>query len=582
MSFSDYSGTPASNTTLGDSIFIGPNMERGKVRPALQQLAADGRELYDEMIARGFGDLPEFIAAGAGATARPVNDKLRETLSVKDFEAVGDGAADDSAPLLATAVAARIALTDGIRALAGEVKLPPGRYRITGPLDLAAVGGVSGLTISGSGGTEIVFDGPTATLKCTSSRTITFRNIVFRSTEATDVSPGDPYGIDLGQSAFTIAQSGNPLRSWRFERCHFYFFDKCFTVTGATMCSEFYFDGCIFGNCYYLMDNSNDQAVNWNFVNCDWENPELDTVKAKSSSTIFKLQKGISCKWTGGSVISYGTLVYFNLTATSSFVANSHAITFDGIRIERMDDGGTCTPLYDRVSSGYISPGNAPTVALLNAAMISRGTIPSTVTHFKVWDNVNFLVDNCDIETGKIVGVYGSLSGANTGEFTLRNSTALLYEDDATGKISDHIKHSITIEPQTRGGTLGLTFHQRSDSLSVPYSLAPNEIRFRGPTGSLPEGGTTVNVPPLPKYTVLERLVVRRFSAATYGLTVQLRDQADTTTYAEVVLAAGTDRFAEAQINLELGFQLLTTTPLMLKVIGTPESVKGLVGLGYS
>lgn len=47
MSFGDYSRTRALNTALGDDLYIGPNMERGKVRPSLQQLAADGRELYD-------------------------------------------------------------------------------------------------------------------------------------------------------------------------------------------------------------------------------------------------------------------------------------------------------------------------------------------------------------------------------------------------------------------------------------------------------------------------------------------------------------------------------------------------------
>lgn len=47
MAFSNYSTTPASNTTIGDSIYIGPNMARDDVREALQTIAADGRGLYD-------------------------------------------------------------------------------------------------------------------------------------------------------------------------------------------------------------------------------------------------------------------------------------------------------------------------------------------------------------------------------------------------------------------------------------------------------------------------------------------------------------------------------------------------------
>lgn len=49
MAFRDYSTTPASNTTLGDGTYVGPNMLRNKVRPAFQQIMADGKELADEV-----------------------------------------------------------------------------------------------------------------------------------------------------------------------------------------------------------------------------------------------------------------------------------------------------------------------------------------------------------------------------------------------------------------------------------------------------------------------------------------------------------------------------------------------------
>jgi hypothetical protein len=45
MAFKDYSSTPAANTSLGDGTYIGPDMARNDVRPALQQLAADGKDL---------------------------------------------------------------------------------------------------------------------------------------------------------------------------------------------------------------------------------------------------------------------------------------------------------------------------------------------------------------------------------------------------------------------------------------------------------------------------------------------------------------------------------------------------------
>lgn len=47
-----------------------------------------------------------FTQAGAGAVARSVNAKLRDTVSVKDFGAVGDGATDDTAAFSAAVTAA--------------------------------------------------------------------------------------------------------------------------------------------------------------------------------------------------------------------------------------------------------------------------------------------------------------------------------------------------------------------------------------------------------------------------------------------------------------------------------------------
>lgn len=83
MAFKDYSLTPASNTAIGEDTFIGPNMPRDNVRPALQQIAADGRDLYEEMLARG--ELATFLASGTGAVERTALAKMRERLSVIDF-----------------------------------------------------------------------------------------------------------------------------------------------------------------------------------------------------------------------------------------------------------------------------------------------------------------------------------------------------------------------------------------------------------------------------------------------------------------------------------------------------------------
>lgn len=61
-----------------------------------------------------------FLQAGTGAVERTAQAKMRDVVSVKDFGAVGDGVADDSA-----AVQAAI---DTVETLGGTLLFPPGKY----------------------------------------------------------------------------------------------------------------------------------------------------------------------------------------------------------------------------------------------------------------------------------------------------------------------------------------------------------------------------------------------------------------------------------------------------------------------
>lgn len=81
--------------------------------------AANTANLADTGTGKG-AFLVGHIAAGTGATARTVQDKLRETVSVKDFGAVGDGVADDT-----VAIQAAVDANPG-----GLIFFPPGTYKI--------------------------------------------------------------------------------------------------------------------------------------------------------------------------------------------------------------------------------------------------------------------------------------------------------------------------------------------------------------------------------------------------------------------------------------------------------------------
>jgi hypothetical protein len=86
----------------------------------------------NEAVANQVGDAANvsYLPAGTGAVATTVQAKLRESVSVKDFGAVGDGVADDTAAIQA-------ALNAG-SSTGAPVYLPPGTYLISSTLTIQA------------------------------------------------------------------------------------------------------------------------------------------------------------------------------------------------------------------------------------------------------------------------------------------------------------------------------------------------------------------------------------------------------------------------------------------------------------
>ena len=78
------------------------------------------RQLYN-------GDTTVYTTAGTGAVATTVQTKLRESVSVKDFGAVGNGVADDTAAIQAAATA--------ISVTGGTLTFPDGDYLISTRID---------------------------------------------------------------------------------------------------------------------------------------------------------------------------------------------------------------------------------------------------------------------------------------------------------------------------------------------------------------------------------------------------------------------------------------------------------------
>jgi len=118
--------------------------------------------------------LTGYLPAGTGAVATTVQAKLRETVSVKDFGAVGDGVTDDSAAIQAAVTS----LTAG-----GTVFFPKGTYQLLTDIQFS----VSNLTFYGETGASTLRKGSAASNEYIfrATGTGTLSNIVFRELQLT-------------------------------------------------------------------------------------------------------------------------------------------------------------------------------------------------------------------------------------------------------------------------------------------------------------------------------------------------------------------------------------------------------------
>lgn len=97
-----------------------------------------------------------FLPNGVGAVTRTVQDKLRDTVSVQDFGAVGNGVADDTLAIQNA--------VDAFPTAGGTLYFPAGRYRVTDTITVlnkcvSFQGAGSGQLASITSGTYIEFDG---------------------------------------------------------------------------------------------------------------------------------------------------------------------------------------------------------------------------------------------------------------------------------------------------------------------------------------------------------------------------------------------------------------------------------------
>lgn len=187
-------------------------------------------------VSSGTADTTTYDQGGAGSVATNVGAKLRETISVKDFGAVGNGVADDTAAIQAAidAAEANVSLYNG----GSTVYIPTGSYLVTATLTVRT----GQITICGEGlGSQITrnsdfgetFNIADASPSSTKIALITIRDLYILSKFA-DTTLSASQIVCEKASGMTISnvriQDGFGVLD--LQGCDNVFIDNCFFASG--------------------------------------------------------------------------------------------------------------------------------------------------------------------------------------------------------------------------------------------------------------------------------------------------------------------------------------------------------------
>jgi len=248
-------------------------------------------EIVSDLAASSGSSLVGFLQAGSGAVATTVQAKLRESrLSVKDFGAVGDGVADDTAAIQAA--------IDAMPVGGGRVYLPSGTYKLTAPISIP----------SNKNGGSIFGDGDSTILQSTSGLTAIFlmagQGYYRLKIESMRLNGGNIAGVpafDCSPSVVTNIVAGtifhriritNFIYGWKFKNAQLDVFYECnFDGGGVGTAAVFYIvpdsgtgQQCNANRVQHLrvtgpnvhtmltvLPTNTERATNWLFDSCDFQ-----------------------------------------------------------------------------------------------------------------------------------------------------------------------------------------------------------------------------------------------------------------------------------------------------------------------
>lgn len=354
---------------------------------------ADGG-LRVALAASGGSALVGYLAAGSGAVATTVQTKLRESVSVKDFGAVGDGVTDDTA-----------AISLAIASSATSIIFPNGTYKVTSPI---TVGGKSligqsttNTIISYSGNITVFLLSSNSSL---SKLTITHTGAAATSGDAITINGSSVFVsrviVNFAFNAITVVNSQNTA----IKNCTLW----CFVSNGIL----------INGNC-------NDNFIEDCFINGGTGNVYPSDV-GTASVGINLVNK------TDASFIRSCEVILCNIALLTSCSDTTHRPGYLVVENSYFDSSTSAASLADARIMSFIgcwfNSRTGPGVTLTNCSGIrfSTCTFAINAQHGLVIQSscVDVLVDSCVFE-GNGVALTNTYSGiaiaASTSNFSITN-----------------------------------------------------------------------------------------------------------------------------------------------------------------
>ena len=317
--------------------------------------------------------LSGFRQTGTGATARTVDAKLKDTVSVKDFGAVGDGTTDDTAAIQAAINTNK------------EVFVPNGTYLITSALAMA-----SGQTLRGESNAYTILKVNSAinAINISDTSNVVIDNLYIQGNSVGLVAVRVGLGVATGSShailncrIYQFASHGVHLQGCAYTKVANCIIQQCSNgvygdAPGAQAGHTNTIDRCLIINNATCNINMNQKCHYWSILNTD---TYFDNAGTRTASIILN---------------------------------NSHHVNIDGCTIEII--AGTCTYgiLVDD-SDGATSP-NTTVNSIVNTKFIGVSTYMTYSIGIGTTGAVyNTEIDNCTAlaaTTDLFIGQYGYLT----------------------------------------------------------------------------------------------------------------------------------------------------------------------------